>query len=139
MTGNWLAKMGYLTRKIKNIEDSGSYSYDTRVEYVNTMASMFCAHCGICKCKITLRNEPRPYVDNTKKTLYGEYRGKHIVLYNLTPKTKKPVKLEVLFDTLLHELLHHTDQFEYGLYAAHDNKFYKRLEQLKNAVMRHGK
>lgn len=115
--------------------DMEKKSYEVRSFYSEEIAKAFCNSLELCKCRVKIINSPRPNVSGTNQYLFGEYRNKTVVIYNLTPKKQKPITTSVFIDTLLHELLHHFDQFEFGLYAEHDNKFYKRLNQIKDFVL----
>jgi hypothetical protein len=107
-----------------------SQTYPRRFYYSHRIAQLFCEYFSLSYCKILLLDEPQP------ETVYGEYSNKTIKIYNLTTKRKQPIKTSSLLDTLIHELMHHYDQFTYGNEAQHGNGFYKRVKEFKELVLK---
>lgn len=78
---------------------------------------------------------------------YGSYKvtmhadgtksgSNRIQIYNLTAVTGKPIAIKTMFDTLLHEFIHHYDLQKLCLTdSPHTKGFYMRLSDLKKKLV----
>lgn len=64
---------------------------------------------------------------------YGYYRGqsRYIYIQNQTPVLGQDVAPRTFLDTLLHEWMHHYDQYKLKLDSIHTSGFYTRLRKAK--------
>lgn len=126
-----------LTMAFVSIDQRKFGCTSARGRFAEEFARLFCKWKGLARASVKVLNEPRPKVGEASY-LYGEYKAKTVYIYNLTPKRKRPVKLGVFMDTLIHELLHHYDQAIYGIDAMHDNNFYQRVDKIKKWLLPKG-
>lgn len=67
---------------------------------------------------------------------YGYYRGqsRYIYIQNQTPVLGRDVAPRTFLDTLLHEWMHHYDQYKLKLDSIHTSGFYTRLRKVKEKL-----
>jgi hypothetical protein len=67
---------------------------------------------------------------------YGYYRGqsRYIYIQNQTPILGQDVAPRTFLDTLLHEWMHHYDQYKLKLDSIHTSGFYTRLRKVKEIL-----
>ena len=71
------------------------------------------------------------------KKVYGRYmiNLNTIEIFNLTAMTKKPVAIKTMYDTLLHEFMHHYDFTKLKLSESlHTKGFAMRISDLKKKL-----
>ena len=85
--------------------------------------------------KIVLLNKPRKKNKNTTTFGYYVVNKQEIYIYNLTAITKKEISIKCLYETLLHEFMHHYDHTKLKLLdSSHTKGFYFRITDLKNKI-----
>lgn len=85
--------------------------------------------------KMVLLNKPRKKNKNTTTFGYYVVNKQEIYIYNLTAITKKEISIKCLYETLLHEFMHHYDRTKLKLLESpHTKGFYFRITDLKNKI-----
>ena len=128
---------------------SSSYSHDflssdtsikDREKRAQKLVNYLCDKFGIPSCNVIVSNKPQ--LHNTRngklsKKVYGRYliNLSTIEIFNLTAMTKKPVAINTMYDTLLHEFMHHYDFTKLKLTdSPHTKGFYLRISDLKQKL-----
>ena len=128
---------------------SSSYSHDflssdtsikDREKRAQKLVNYLCDKFGIPSCNVIVSNKPQ--LHNTRngklsKKVYGRYliNLSTIEIFNLTAMTKKPVAINTMYDTLLHEFMHHYDFTKLKLTdSPHTKGFYMRISDLKEKL-----
>lgn len=100
-----------------------------------SLLDYLCGKFNIPRCFLEVRDIPRP--SRGRGQLHGVYRVNthHIVVYNITAKTKRPIAIKTFTDTLLHEFMHHYDYKVLKLVdSKHTSGFYKRIGDLRQKL-----
>lgn len=111
-----------------------------RGKAAQNLLDYLCDKFKINRCLVMVRNKPQLHnTSNGKltKKIYGRYYPltHTIELYNLTAIRKTPVAIATMYDTLLHEFMHHYDFEKLKLSESlHTAGFYKRITDLKNKL-----
>lgn len=89
-------------------------------------------------CTVQVHNRRQPHSTARDGRLaskkFGNYMvmAEHINIFNLTAVQGKPVAIKTMFDTLLHEFMHHYDMTKLKLGGTpHTKGFYSRISDLK--------
>ena len=111
-----------------------------REKRAQKLVNYLCDKFGIPSCNVIVSNKPQ--LHNTRngkltKKVYGRYlvNINTIELFNLTAMTKKPVAIKTMYDTVLHEFMHHYDLTKLKLSdSPHTKGFYMRISDLKEKL-----
>lgn len=128
---------------------SSSYSHDflssdtsikDREKNAQKLVNYLCDKFGIPSCNVIVSNKPQLHnTRNGKLTtkVYGRYlvNINTIEIFNLTAMTRKPVAIKTMYDTLLHEFMHHYDMTKLNFTESpHTKGFYMRISDLKEKL-----
>lgn len=128
---------------------SSSYSHDflssntsikDREKNAQKLVDYLCDKFKIPHCYVIISNKRQNHVTRNGKLVkkvYGRYLKNlnTIEIFNLTAMTKKPVAINTMYDTLLHEFMHHYDLTKLKLSdTLHTKGFYMRISDLKEKL-----
>lgn len=128
---------------------SRSYSHDfllsdttikDREKNAQRLVNYLCDKFKIPHCYVIISNKRQNHVTRNGKLVkkvYGRYmiNLSTIEIFNLTAMTKKPVAINTMYDTLLHEFMHHYDFTKLKLTdSPHTKGFYLRISDLKQKL-----
>lgn len=119
---------------------SSDTSIIQREKNAQMLLDYLCERFNIPYCTVIVSNKPQ--LHNTRngklsKKVYGRYMPNlsTIEIFNLTAMTRKPVAINTMYDTLLHEFMHHYDYTKLKLSnSLHTKGFYMRISDLKNKL-----
>lgn len=107
-------------------------SCSDRAKAFQSLTDYLCGKFGIPTCRVNVTDRKRPR--QGRATIHGTYRPgtRLITLYNATAVLTQTVAIKTLYDTLLHEFMHHYDYEKLKLpNSLHTAGFYKRISDLK--------
>lgn len=87
--------------------------------------------------KVSIKDKPRGQWKSKRWGTvenYGYYYGKTISIYARTPKRQQLTAFKTLISTVLHEWMHHYDRHQLKIESYHTTGFYRRLNQLQEAL-----
>lgn len=128
---------------------SSSYSHDflssdtsikDREKNAQKLVDYLCDRFKIPHCYVIISNKRQNHVTRNGKLIkkvYGRYmiNLNTIEIFNLTAMTKKPVAIKTMYDTLLHEFMHHYDYTKLKLSESlHTKGFAMRISDLKKKL-----
>jgi len=97
------------------------------------LLDLFCDEFVLARKRVVLRDEPRPHRrrgGRIVRELHGQCRMHGAIdVFVRTAAHQRPVAIKSLFETLLHEFVHHHDFDAFGA-SVHCGGFYQRLGQL---------
>ena len=112
-----------------------------REKRAQKLVNYLCDKFGIPSCNVIISNKRQNHVTRNGKLIkkvYGRYmiNLNTIEIFNLTAMTKKPVAIKTMYDTLLHEFMHHYDFTKLKLSESlHTKGFYARISDLKEKLV----
>lgn len=108
-----------------------------RHKAAQTLLNYLCEKFKIVPCIVEVKNKAQLHSTRNGKLrskTYGRYypNMRYIEIFNLTAMKKQPVAIATMYDTLLHEFMHHYDMVKLNLSESpHTAGFYKRISDLK--------
>lgn len=111
-----------------------------RQKAAQSLLNYLCEKFKIVPCVVEVKNKAQLHSTRNGKLrskTYGRYYPsyQYIEIFNLTAARKQPVAISVMYDTLLHEFMHHYDIEKLNLpETLHTAGFYKRISDLKNKL-----
>lgn len=111
-----------------------------RAKRAQKLVNYLCEKFGIPSCNVIVSNKPQLHSTRNGKLrskTYGMYcpNMRYIEIFNLTAMTKKPVAIKTMYDTLLHEFMHHYDMTKLNFTESpHTKGFYMRISDLKEKL-----
>ena len=129
---------------------SSSYSHDflasdtsikDREKNAKKLIDYLCDKFKIPHCYVIISNKRQNHVTRNGKLIkkvYGRYmiNLNTIEIFNLTAMTRKPVAIKTMYDTLLHEFMHHYDMAKLKFAESpHTKGFYARISDLKEKLV----
>lgn len=111
-----------------------------REKRAQKLVNYLCDKFGIPSCNVIVSNKRQNHVTRNGKLIkkvYGRYmiNLNTIEIFNLTAMTRKPVAIKTMYDTLLHEFMHHYDYTKLKLTdSPHTKGFYLRISDLKQKL-----
>ena len=124
---------------------SASYSHDflssdttikDREKNAQKLIDYLCDKFKIPHCSVIISNKRQNHVTRNGKLIkkvYGRYmiNLNTIEIFNLTAVKKQPVAIKTMYDTLLHEFMHHYDMTKLKFAESpHTKGFYLRIADL---------
>lgn len=112
-----------------------------RQKVAQTLLNYLCEKFKIASCIVEVKNKPQLHSTRNGKLrskTYGRYypHKNYIEIFNLTAMTRKPVAIKTMYDTLLHEFMHHYDFTKLKLSESpHTKGFYARISDLKEKLV----
>ena len=111
-----------------------------REKRAQKLVNYLCDKFKIPHCYVIISNKCQNHVTRNGKLIkkvYGRYmiNLNTIEIFNLTAMTRKPVAIKTMYDTLLHEFMHHYDYTKLKLSESlHTKGFAMRISDLKNKL-----
>lgn len=111
-----------------------------RQKAAQTLLNYLCEKFKIVPCIVEVKNRAQLHSTRNGKLrskTYGRYYPsyQYIEIFNLTAMKKQPVAIATMYDTLLHEFMHHYDIEKLDLSESlHTAGFYKRISDLKDKL-----
>lgn len=138
---------------VKSVNFLGSHIRQLAVEFLNSgeeehireynankLLESLCKYFNIndVETEVVYGIQPNTQVNGRLKSkILGNYtvRSQRIKLFNLTAVKRKVVAIKTMYDTLLHEFMHHYDyEFLNLTQSVHSKGFYLRISDLKNKI-----
>ena len=91
-------------------------------------------------CRVQISDKAQLHRTNAngslKQKTYGRYYPAmmYIEIFNRTAMRNQTVSINVMYDTLLHEFMHHYDHTKLGINSTHTKGFYMRIADLKEKL-----
>lgn len=112
-----------------------------RQKVAQTLLNYLCEKFKIASCIVEVKNKPQLHSTRNGKLrskTYGRYypHKNYIEIFNLTAVKKQPVSIKTMYDTLLHEFMHHYDMTKLNFTESpHTKGFYMRISDLKEKLV----
>lgn len=116
---------------------SSGDSVSAREKNAQKLVDYLCDKFKMPHCHVIISNKRQLHSMRNGKLsskTYGRYMPNvsTIEIFNITPITKKPVAINTMYDTLLHEFIHHYDMTKLKLSSSpHTKGFYMRISDIK--------
>lgn len=114
--------------------------YQNEKKNTQKLVDYLCDKFKIPHCQVIISNKRQPHSTRNRKLSvkkYGRYMPNisSIEIFNMTSITKKPVAINTMYDTLLHEFIHHYDMTKLKLSSSpHTKGFYMRISDIKTKL-----
>lgn len=115
---------------------SSDTSIKDREKRAQKLVNYLCEKFKIASCIVEVKNKPQLHSTRNGKLrskTYGRYypHKNYIEIFNLTAVKKQPVSIKTMYDTLLHEFMHHYDMTKLNFTESpHTKGFYMRISDL---------
>lgn len=112
-----------------------------RTKVAQALVNYLCEKFKIASCIVEVKNKPQLHSTRNGKLrskTYGRYypHKNYIEIFNLTAVKKQPVSIKTMYDTLLHEFMHHYDMTKLNFTESpHTKGFYMRISDLKEKLV----
>ena len=104
------------------------------------LLNYLCDKFRIPYCRVQIIDKAQLHRTNAngrlKQKTYGRYYPAmmYIEIFNRTAMRNQTVSINVMYDTLLHEFMHHYDTAKMGIKSAHTKGFYMRISDLRSKL-----